>query len=80
MVKGNRYELEPKDDFKERLGYSPDFFDCACIGFEGARQRGFQIETIGRDVDVKSGNREDWLAIEQEKYKRDLKRHLPSYA
>jgi hypothetical protein len=80
MVSGNRYELEPKDDFKDRLGFSPDLYDCFCIGLEGARQRGFRIETIGKGVDIASGAREDYLAKEQVDYRRDLKRFLPQYS
>lgn len=76
MVSGNKYEVEPKEDMKERMGYSPDLFDHLCVCCEGARQRGFKIETIGSDV---KSTRTDFLAKEQEEYSRDLKRFLPVY-
>jgi hypothetical protein len=48
IVKGNKIEVEPKDEMKERLRYSPDFFDCLAIGVEGARRRGFEISKLGK--------------------------------
>lgn len=53
-VAGNKKDVEPKADLRERLGRSPDLADCFCIGLEGARQRGFVIERLGvaeSDVD-----------------------------
>jgi hypothetical protein len=29
-VAGRRYKIEPKTDFKSRIGYSPDSYDCLC--------------------------------------------------
>lgn len=49
-VKGNKIEVESKNDMKDRVKKSPDLMDCACIGVEGARRLGFKIERIGRDV------------------------------
>lgn len=51
-VSGNKIEVEPKKDMKERLGRSPDLFDWLAIAVEGARQRGFQINRLGADVPV----------------------------
>lgn len=76
MVTGNKYEVEPKDDMKERMGYSPDEFDALAVCCEGARQRGFRIETIGREVSQATGQRDDWLAKEQSEYRQSLKKHL----
>jgi len=42
-VRGNKVEVESKEDTKERLGRSPDEGDWAAIIVEGARQRGFFI-------------------------------------
>jgi hypothetical protein len=47
IVKGNKIEVEPKEDMIARLGRSPDLFDALAIGIEGARQRGFKIKRIG---------------------------------
>lgn len=49
MVAGNKLEVEPKEDMKERLGRSPDFFDGFVVGIEGARRLGFKI-TWAADV------------------------------
>lgn len=46
MVAGNKIEVEPKDEVRERLGSSPDLFDALATGIEGARQRGFQIRML----------------------------------
>lgn len=54
IVKGNKIEVEPKDEMKERLRYSPDLMDDLAIGLEGARRRGFEISKMGKlkeDVD-----------------------------
>jgi hypothetical protein len=80
IVRGNLTEVEPKEDMKLRLQHSPDLFDWLAVCVEGARQKGFKIETIGREVDIKSGDREDWLAKEAASYRRDLKKNLPTYA
>lgn len=44
LVAGNKIEVEPKDDMKERLGRSPDYFDAFVTGVEGARRLGFKIQ------------------------------------
>lgn len=59
MVMGNKLEIEPKADYKERVGYSPDLGDWLSLGVEGARQRGFQIRRIGQTEDEDEGD--DWL-------------------
>lgn len=76
-VSGNRTEVEPKEDMKERLECSPDLFDWLCVCVEGARQRGFRIVRIGEEV--KPENRRDWLAEELVDYQNDLKKHRPVY-
>lgn len=43
MVRGNRTEVETKDDMKVKMGRSPDMFDALVAGVEGARRRGFSI-------------------------------------
>lgn len=47
-VKGDKKEIESKKDMKERIGRSPDLFDCLAIGVEGARRKGFMISKIGK--------------------------------
>ena len=43
MVRGNKIELETKEDCKKRMGRSPDLFDWLVTLVEGALQRGFKI-------------------------------------
>ena len=59
IVSGNRQEVEPKDDMKERIRRSPDLMDWLAISMEGARQRGFRIERVGGEI-IKA-NKPDWL-------------------
>jgi hypothetical protein len=47
IVSGNRVEVEPKDEMKERIRKSPDLYDWFAIGVEGARRKGFQIKRLG---------------------------------
>lgn len=61
VVQGNKKDVEPKADLRERLGKSPDLFDCLAIGVEGARERGFIIERLGTDVDSGEDGL-DWLS------------------
>ncbi len=60
MVGGNKIEIEPKDDYKERTGKSPNKFDGLAIGIEGCRQRGFRIGKLG-EVEG-DGEGLNWLA------------------
>lgn len=46
IVRGNKRELETKDETKERLGRSPDRADAYCITLEGARRLGFNINGL----------------------------------
>lgn len=71
IVKGNKTEIEPKDDMKERLTYSPDLMDCTVICVEGARQRGFRILRLGSTDD--EGGQNDWFTEEEDKYADALK-------
>jgi hypothetical protein len=51
LVSGNRIEVEPKKDMKEKTGRSPDLFDGLAIGVEGARRLGFVIMRLGNPQD-----------------------------
>lgn len=75
----NRYELEPKDDYKLRNnGESPNNGDSLAILVEGARRLGFEIKNL-RVSDGK-GEEPDWLQKEQEKYRRFLRKTELNYA
>lgn len=59
IVAGNKVEVESKDDMKSRVKKSPDLYDWFAIAIEGARQRGFKIQRIGQQIEVK--RKPDWL-------------------
>ncbi len=46
MVKGDKIEIETKEDMKERVNISPDLFDALATGIEGARRMGFLIGSL----------------------------------
>lgn len=59
LVKGDKYELETKDDMKQRTGRSPDLFDWLSIVVEMARRKGFQIAKMANvDYDTPAS---EWL-------------------
>ena len=66
-VRNARIEIEPKDDYRERVGHSPDYADTAAILVEGARQRGFRIVRAGEAVEKKKAAK-DWLTEEVKEY------------
>lgn len=67
--KGDRYELETKEETKKRMGMSPDLADWASIIMEGARRLGFQISGLpAYEGEQKSGG-EDYLSRELRKYR-----------
>ena len=78
MVMRNRYEMETKDDFKARLGYSPNNADWLSIAVEGARRLGFVIERLRGPDDAKE-DEDDWLAREHEKHMRTMKARELNY-
>lgn len=65
MVKGDKIEIETKDDMKERVGRSPDEADWCSICVEGARRRGFAINRL-LNAETQERNRE-WLREMQDK-------------
>lgn len=77
-VRGSKLKVESKEDPKalERMGRSPDLFDWLVTCVEGARQRGFKIERLGKIL-VESGpggsGQPKWLA-DARKAVKDIKR------
>lgn len=67
-TKGNmdRYELETKDEMKERTGYSPDLADWLAIAVEGARRLGLMIESLPEEGGASEGD--DYLLKELAQY------------
>lgn len=61
VVAGNKVEVEPKDEMKERIKRSPDLYDEFAICMEGARQRGFRIQRIGANVETSAPDKFAWF-------------------
>ncbi len=77
-VAGNKYEVEPKDDMKDRGLKSPNFFDALAIAIEGARQRGFKIGQLSNAV-VADKEEDDFFAEEAKKWKDTIRSKLLVY-
>lgn len=65
VVQGNKFQLEKKEDTRERMGRSPDLFDWLAVAIEGARQLGFEIKS-GTELTEVQFEEEDDLAQEQQ--------------
>jgi len=79
-VSNDRYELEPKDDYKLRYqGESPNHADSLVVGVEGARRLGFAIEAIPEDGREREAP-DDYLKKELEAYQRERKKRSLSYS
>ena len=72
MVGGNKIEIEAKDDYKERVGKSPNKFDALAVAVEGARQRGFAIARLGGTVAQDSSD-DDFFETEAKAYRKAIK-------
>lgn len=58
-TKGNRIEVETKQQMKERTKYSPDLCDGLVAGLEGARRLGFQISSMSNPA--ASASNDHWF-------------------
>ncbi len=76
--KGDRYEIETKEETKKRMGVSPDLADACAILVEGARRCGFMIETLPQVEGEKKGD-DDYLQKELANYRQRLKTRQLSY-
>jgi hypothetical protein len=74
--RNNKLFIESKHDKKarERMVRSPDLFDCLVTITEGARQRGFQIEKLGKSMVEQEPD--DWFEREREQYRDMLQSKL----
>lgn len=75
--KGDKVQVETKDDMKKRTGFSPDLADWASIVAEGARRHGFQIAMAGSEETAQSTN--DYLALELRRYRDQLRKRTLSH-
>lgn len=76
--KGDRYELETKEETKKRMGVSPDLADACAILVEGARRLGFMIESLPQFESEKKTD-DDYLQKELANYRQGLKKRQLSY-
>ena len=76
--KGDKYELEKKEDTKDRTGVSPDLGDWLAILIEGARRLGFMIESL---PEYQGANKldDDYLQNELDRYHRERKKMSLNY-
>lgn len=65
IVKGNKIEVETKEEMKIKSGRSPDLFDALAAGVEGCRRLGFVITKLG-SVMAKKVDR-NWKQLLEEK-------------
>lgn len=79
-ARGTRYELETKEDFKERCHYSPNKADATAIAVEGARRLGFMIARIKTAKESEEKQRDDWLERELDKHRASVKKRGLTYA
>lgn len=59
LVRGDRIEIETKDETKKRMGRSPDLYDWLVTICEMARRRGFQIKKLANEDET--SNSLDWF-------------------
>lgn len=79
-VAGNKKEVEPKDDLKERTGKSPNLFDSLSIAVEMARRHGFKIGRLGVAIDNLENNPFKWLADRRRQHADLLDKKRLTYA
>lgn len=60
LVKGNKIEIESKEDMKVKSGRSPDLFDSICFGLYLAQKRGFVITKIGMLREREHPEQQQW--------------------
>ena len=79
MVRGDKIEIEAKDETKERMGRSPDLFDWLVTVLEGARRRGFKISRMAAANSTSSKEKNEFMERMKEKAMSILRRHELTY-
>lgn len=78
-VAGDKLEVEPKADMKERMGKSPDLFDWIAGIVEMARRAGFVIGKLGQ-IAVDVPEEPSWYDLEAAEYDKALKNMMLNHA
>jgi len=73
-VSGDKIEVEPKEDMREKKGKSPDLFDWLVILIEMARRRGFLIQRLG--IPLQEESERGWLDEEADAFDDELRSHM----
>lgn len=77
-VRGDRIEVESKEDMKPRFGRSPDIGDWVSIAVEGARRLGFQITRMGWEL-PKQEKDEKWKEELRERARKSKQAYSLTY-
>lgn len=78
-MKGNRIQVEPKKDMKERTNQSPDLFDALVTMVEGCRRLGFVISMLPKPG-TQGKNGPDFLQMELDKYRNFIRASELTYS
>lgn len=76
--KGDRYEIETKEETKKRMGISPDLADWATLILEMARRLGFMIENLPEREGDNAGA-DDYLQRELRRFQQQRKLRTLTY-
>jgi|SRR5881394_101470 len=76
LVAGGKIDVETKDETRERMGESPDLFDCLAVGVEGARQRGFKTQRLGWEIIEQEDRDDDFFETEANEYAEMIQKQL----
>lgn len=79
-VAGNKKQVEPKDEMKERTGKSPDLFDWVVGILEMARRAGFTLAKLGDATAAETKEEPTWYEIEAVEYERAIKNRMLNHA
>ncbi len=77
-VSGDRIEVESKLIMKQRTRKSPDYADWAVTILEGARQLGFAIERLGKNLPAAQKD-ESWFDLEAKAWDKALRKGMLKY-
>jgi hypothetical protein len=78
MVRGNKIEIESKDEMRTRVNISPDLMDALVTAVEGARRLGFVIDKLSSANEPKQDS--TWRAILADRGRRLRESHSLTYA
>lgn len=78
LVRGNKTEVETKDEMRERVNISPDKFDALATAVEGARRLGFTIDKLSTPKEAPKDD--TWKDVLKKRAERMQTAHELNYA